>query len=311
MENIPVAGYGESHGHHGEILQGALASPRGTPRPILVTLPCLRYRATARFSPRPGSPLEVRPTARRKAARAVGLTLASLGVPDMGGVLVLNGNIPLRQGLGSSTADVTATIRAVADAFGRRLAPERIARLAVAAESAADALMFGDSALVFAQREGVVVERFARPLPAMEILGIRDPANGSGVDTLAGRPRLYGRWELARFEALLERLRDGISRGDAEAVAAVATLSARLNQRFLAKPRLEALLAMGGRHGAIGIQVAHSGTAMGLLFRQGDREAVGAVKRRLAHWNLATYPIPAALMTVASIPMGDARLLSA
>jgi uncharacterized protein involved in propanediol utilization len=313
LEYIPAAGYGESYGHHGEILQGAVASPRGTPKPVLVTLPCLRYRVTARFFPRPGRPLEVRPQARPKAARAVRLTLSSLDLPGMGGVLVLNGNIPFRQGLGSSTADVTAAIRAVADAFGRTLAPDRIARLAVKAEIASDALMFGEAALVFAQREGVVVERFDKPLPPMEILGLRDPANGPGVDTLSAAPRRYDCRDMARFEALLERLRDGIARGDAETVGSVATISAYLNQRFVGKPRLEDLEAIGRQHGAVGIQVAHSGTAMGLLFRPGHLEAVREAKRELAgqYRNVDAYHIPAALTAIAPCAESEARFVSA
>jgi uncharacterized protein involved in propanediol utilization len=301
MENTPVAGYGESYGHHGEILQGAVTSPQGAPRQVLVTLPCLRYRVAARFFPSPGSPLEIRPGARPKTARAVHLTLSSLGWPDMGGVLVLNGNIPFRQGLGSSTADVTAAIRAVADAFGQTLAPDRIARLAVEAEIASDALMFEEAALVFAQREGIVVERFGQPLPPMEILGIRDPANGPGVNTLAGAPRRYDRRDMARFEALLERLRDGIARGDAETVGSVATLSAHLNQRFVKKPHLGDLESIGRQHGAIGIQIAHSGTVMGLLFRHGHLEALREVKRQLAgrYSSIVACHIPAALTTIA------------
>jgi uncharacterized protein involved in propanediol utilization len=313
MENIPAAGYGKSYGHHGEILQGAVASARGIPRHVLVTLPCLRYRVAARFFPLPGSPLEIRPGARIKAARAVRLTLSSLGLPDMGGLLVLNGNIPFRQGLGSSTADVTAAIRAVADAFGRNLAPDRIARLAVNAEVASDALMFGESALVFAQREGIVVERFDRPLPPMEILGIRDPANGPGVNTLAGAPRRYDRRDMARFEALLEKLRDAIARGDAEAVGSVASSSAHLNQRFVRKPHLEDLESIGRQHGAIGIQVAHSGTVMGLLFRRGHLEAIREVKRELAgrYRNVAACHIPAVLTAIMPCPGKEARFVSA
>jgi uncharacterized protein involved in propanediol utilization len=288
-------GRGESYGHHGEILQGALPSARGTPRPVLVTLPCRRYRVVARFFPAAGSRLQTLPAPRPKAARAALLTLSCLGFAGVGGLLILTGDIPHGHGLGSSTADVTAAIRAIAHACGRRLAPERIARLAAQAEIASDPLMFDGAALVFAPREGAVVERFDKPLPPMELLSVRDPANGGGVDTLGGAPRRYGRKELARCEALLDTLREAIARGDAGSIGSVATASARLNQRFVPKPRLDELEALGRDHGAIGVQVAHSGTVMGLLFAPGQREAVREAMRQLTvrGWNVGASHVPA------------------
>ncbi|MEW6039294.1 MAG: hypothetical protein AB1648_13755 [Pseudomonadota bacterium] len=301
MTHILPMGRGESDGHHGEILQGALPSARGTPRPILVTLPCRSYRVVARFFPAAGSRLQTLPGPRPKAARAALLTLSCLGFSGIGGLLILTGDIPHGHGLGSSTADVTAAIRAIAHACGRSLAPERIARLAVHAEAASDPLMFDGAALVFAQREGVVVERFDKPLPPMELLSVRDPANGRGIDTLGGAARHYDRRETARCEALLEKLRDGIGRGDAGLIGSVATASARLNQRFVPKPRLDELEALGRHHGAIGIQVAHSGTVMGLLFAPGQREAVREAMRQLTvrRWNVGASHVPASALAFA------------
>lgn len=301
MPYLLSMGRGESYGHHGEILQGVIPSAVGIPRPILVTLPCLHYRVTVCFFPAAGNRLQTIPAARPKAARAALLTLSCLGVSGVGGLLFLNGNIPPGQGLGSSSADVTATIRAVADACGQTLAPERIARLAVAAETASDPLMFDGPALVFAQREGFVVERFDNPLPPMELLSVQDPANGSGIDTLSGTPRRYERQEMARCQALLETLRAGIARGDAGLVGAVATASARLNQRFVRKPRLDELEAVGRHHGALGVQVAHSGTVMGLLFRPGDRDAIGAARRQLAArgWKSGLPELPTSAPAIA------------
>lgn len=303
-----ASGQGVAHGHHGEILQGALRPGQGTPIDCLVTLPCIEYQSVATFLPRYLDPLIVIPNNRHKARRAASLTLAHLGFQDVGGILLLSGNIPTRQGLGSSTADVVAAIRAVADALGRRLSPGRIARLAVAAETAADPLMFGTSALLFAQREGRVIERFARPLPPMEILGIRDPANGTGQDTLEGAPRCYDKGELREFEALRAGLATAIAHGDDAAIGAIATRSARLNQRFLYKSNLDRLAALGQAHGALGIQVAHSGTAMGLIFRPLDRDALWDMGKRLraGSWGLATYHIPVASIVPPSGPASNA-----
>lgn len=59
----------------------------------------------------------------------------------------------------------------------------------------------------------------------------------------------------------------------------VATASARINERFLPKPRLTEIEAIGDRFGAIGVQVAHSGTVVGLMFDGRDPGASANIDR--------------------------------
>ncbi|HET9106211.1 MAG TPA: hypothetical protein VFN79_03370, partial [Steroidobacteraceae bacterium] len=51
-----------------------------------------------------------------------------------------------------------------------------------------------------------------------------------------------------------------------ETVARVATASAELNQRFLPLRGFTAIKALAERHQALGVQISHSGTLVGLLF---------------------------------------------
>ena len=57
-------------------------------------------------------------------------------------------------GFGSSTADVTASIRAVAASYGTTVSDAVVGRLAVRAERASDAVMF-DRCVLFAHRRGL------------------------------------------------------------------------------------------------------------------------------------------------------------
>src|ERR1039458_6783440 len=61
-------------------------------------------------------------------------------------------------------------------------------------------------------------------------------------------------------------LRRAITMEDVALLGRVATASARINQRFLPKPSLEFLVEVCQRHGGCGVQVAHSGTVVGLIF---------------------------------------------
>ena len=79
--------------------------------------------------------------------------------------------------------------------------PAEVARIVVEAEAASDNVMF-PTPVLFAQREGVVLEDFRRPLPPIEVVGIDTQRDGS-VDTLDFPPAQYTSAEVEVFTALL------------------------------------------------------------------------------------------------------------
>ncbi|MEO6503595.1 MAG: GHMP kinase, partial [Jatrophihabitantaceae bacterium] len=145
------------------------------------------------------------------------------------------------------------------------LAKEEVARLAVLAECASDSVMIDDQVVLFAQREASVLEVFGLQLPSMLVLGC-DTAPEEEVDTLRLPPAPYDSSEIARFGVLRAALRRAVAKADVALLGRVATASARINQRYLPKPRLETLLRLCAEHGGCGVQVAHSGTVAGLIF---------------------------------------------
>lgn len=278
-------GHGVCAGHHGEIVQGLFHAPHvRDPHPAhdppfargLLTLPCPLFWSSARFIPHesPGGALEVTPPGREKARRAAVLTARHLGL-TCGGRLDIRSNIPPGRGLGSSTADVVAAIRAVADCCGARLSADVVAGLAVQAETAADAVMYAESprseAVLFAQRAGRVIEAFGRPLPPLVVLGFDTAEWGgaglpAGVDTLRLPLPDYTPAHIAEFERLRDLLRRGIRSGDPRMIAEAAVRSAIINQTSLPTPGFADWLRVSEQAGALGAQVAHSGTVVGLLF---------------------------------------------
>ncbi|MEW2268480.1 MULTISPECIES: GHMP family kinase ATP-binding protein [Streptomyces] len=262
--------------HHGEILQGVFPHEGGLTRG-LVTLPCTIYKTHATFMPAPGAELTVSPAWKTKALRAAELTIAAIrpdGEHPVGGHLDLSGDVPLCRGFGSSTSDVLATIWAVKDAFVSALAPEDVARLAVQAELASDSLMFEETSVLFAQRDGEVIEDFGYRMPPVRVLGFgsRPQNNGQGVDTLAFPPASYGTDETRSFAELQAMLRDAIQTKDAALLGAVATASTEINQRHLPIPDLDRIRWIVREVGALGVQAAHSGDIAGILFDRDDRD---------------------------------------
>ncbi len=267
-----VTGTGYAPCHHGEILQGVFLDDEGRRCAGLVTLPMAGPGSSAEFVRRTGTApeaLTVVPADRTKAARAAALAVAECaertGRPPCGGELRLTGDIPVGLGMGSSTSDVIAAVRAVADSYGLRPAPDAVARLAVRAESACDPLMLDGRPVLFAQREGRVLEVLGPALPPLVVVGCT-LGGGAPVDTLSLPVREPGDSDVRAWERMRTRLRRAVATGDVRLLGQVATASARRGQQVLGHQEFDALTAIARRVGAAGVQIAHSGAVAGVLF---------------------------------------------
>ena len=261
----------EAIAHHGELLQGVFEGSDGRLHRGLLTLPFpSQYtRATLWPSLEPG--VRTRPLDRNKARRAVALTFDHLRVSPVGGDLTLESSIAMGHGYGSSTADVVAAIRAAAMAANVHLRRSTVSRLAVEAEDASDAIIYEDRPVLFAHREGFILEHFGDEFPPLIVVGFRDGA-ASTVNTLSLPPARYDSEEIELFRVLRGLASRSIRYQDPSLLGRVATLSARISQRHLPKPGWQRALELTEAANACGLQVAHSGTLFGILF---DGEAAG------------------------------------
>jgi len=268
-----VVGSGAAPSHHGEILQG-MFSVGGQPRNGLVTLPCTLYMSRARFRPDISSLVTVTPRWKTKARRAAEVAIAELGDRRgriAGGRLEIMNPAPVGRGFGSSTSDVLAAIRAVGDAFAVEFTVAEVARIAVVAETASDSLMFENSAVLFAQRDGEIIEDFGKLLPGMHVLGFTTGSDVEIINTLSLTPIAYPPKEIAVFGELRSILREAVTKQDADLVGQVATVSAEVNQRYRPMAGFDRLRQLARESEATGIQVSHSGNIVGLLFKDDDQ----------------------------------------
>ena len=198
-----------------------------------------------------------------KARQAVRATLGFFGETGVEGRLFLDSPLPRGKGMASSTADVSAAICATAAALGRELPPYVVAEIALGVEPS-DGVMIPDIA-VFDHLAGNV-SRTLGPPPPMRVVVLDF---GGSVDTLdfnrvdrKGLLRSLG----PRMAEAVSLIEDGIHRGDPLRVGKGATVSALANQQVLFNPNLEAVMDLSIRVGAVGVNVAHSGSVIGLLF---------------------------------------------
>jgi uncharacterized protein involved in propanediol utilization len=249
---------------HGELFQGVVYDSQNKLHRCLVSLPCPKLHSTGRFAPSDQNGVIVVPEHKEKARRAAELTLRNRSAAFTGGILTIESNISEGKGMGSSTADCTAAVWAVANALQRPLTSHETAKLVVGAEIASGNTMF-ERAVLFAHREGRVLEHYMQPLPRMVALGV-DTDREQIVETLRFPPAVYSTSEIEKFKVLTAALRRAIDAQDVRLLGRVSTASAEINQKFLPKPLFNEIREISRELNALGVAVAHSGTVMTMLF---------------------------------------------
>ena len=210
-----------------------------------------------------GEPPEVGGCANHpKAGEAVRVTLERLGHDRLSAKLSVNNPIPRGKGMGSSTADVAGAIAATGLALGVELQPAAIAEIALSVEPT-DGVMFPGIAM-FDHLAGSIAESLGPP-PPMEIVALDF---GGAVDTVEFNKvdrRPLWRSIQAETSQALELVRAGVQQGDPALVGRGSTISALASQRVLPKPRLAEVNEFASQVGAVGVNVGHSGTIIGIL----------------------------------------------
>ncbi len=240
----------------GELAQGMLGQTY-----FLVACP-VDFFARARVELYRGLPGVRVPPNCAKTAAAVSNTLQYLDSADLGAQVSLGSPIPRSKGLGSSSADLSAAIAATGLALGITLTPRQIGQLALSVEPT-DGVMFPGIAL-FDHRAGALTEELGPP-PPVEIVALDF---GGPVDTVDfNRVDRTDQWQAIRPEtdAALALVREGLTGGDVRLLGRGASRSAQAAQQILFKPRLADVVAFAEAMGAAGVNVAHSGSIIGVL----------------------------------------------
>lgn len=238
-------------GSCGELVQGSV---RGVP--FLVTCPVNLYTKVTitdggTFSRGLGE----------KSQLALERTLEYVGCSCFPYGITLESELPPGKGMASSSADIAAVAIGTAAACGYSLSAVETAKLAASIEPT-DGVFF-PGIVRMNHMTGECLTKLGI-FPRFKI-AIFD--TGGAVDTMAFHERAdlqcLNAANEAQSMAALELLEPPRT---PERIAAAATLSALANQTILAKEALEELAAFGQQLGALGVNTAHSGTILGVLF---------------------------------------------
>ncbi len=174
--------------------------------------------------------------------------------------------IPLAKGMASSTADIAATAVAAAGHLGHTLDEAMLAALCVALEPT-DSTIFRALSL-FDHTTGNT--RIAcEAAPALDILLLESPHTLRTADYHRLTREASLKASAARLDLAWQKVQAACQKRSPALLGEAATLSAIASQDVLPKPGFSALLDIVERLGLYGVNVAHSGSIVGLFL---DRE---------------------------------------
>lgn len=174
-------------------------------------------------------------------------------------------DIPPEKGMASSSADIVGILSGIFYHFEGKIDMEKIARMALSIEPT-DGIMYPEI-VVFDYLQKGLIERLAPPHPSLLKILVVDP--GGAVNTLAFNRRKDLSPIRSSYSKDTEKayrlVKEGLLRNDMNLLGEGSILSALCNQKVLFKKDLEEVIDFSIHRGAVGVNVAHSGTVFGIL----------------------------------------------
>jgi L-threonine kinase len=205
-----------------------------------------------------------------KTIEAADKTLDYFSVNDLKAIVDVESELLTGKGMASSTADITAAILATAVALDKEITPDEIANLALSIEPTDG--VFRQGIVLFDHVNAKIYESLGE-ISGLNILMLD---LGGRVDTLEFNSRTdleeLNRINEPLTKEALEMTRAGIKQHDLELIAKGATLSSQANQRILSKEYFDELLSLIDLEGVLGLNVAHSGRLIGIIYNDQQLE---------------------------------------
>ncbi len=171
--------------------------------------------------------------------------------------------IPIGKGMASSTADLAASAVATVEYLGKVITEEEVAKLCIEIEPT-DSTIFKEITL-FDHINGIFAKKYGF-MPDCKVLLLegREMINTLDFHKLDFKDKLQENEE--NLKIALKYFEKGIENKDIYSIGRGASISAVANQSIIYKKGLEELCELSSMLGAAGINVAHSGSVIGIIY---------------------------------------------
>ncbi|HGH3371537.1 TPA: L-threonine kinase [Kluyvera cryocrescens] len=198
----------------------------------------------------------------------------------------VDSTLPIAKGMASSTADIAATAVATAHHLGHSLDEATLAALCVALEPT-DSTLFRQLTLFDHHHAGTQIA--CATAPHFDLLVLESPVILRTADYHRLPREAALKAHAGELQQAWEKVQNACIQQDASLLGEAATLSAIASQTLLPKPGFSALMALVESCDLYGLNVAHSGSVVGLMLdpRRHDVEYVKwalTQKKLTDHW---------------------------
>lgn len=198
----------------------------------------------------------------------------------------VDSTLPIAKGMASSTADIAATAVAAAHHLGHSLDETTLSGLCVALEPT-DSTLFRQLTLFDHHHAGTQIA--CATAPHFDLLVLESPVLLRTADYHRLPREAALKAHAGALQQAWEKVQNACIQQDASLLGEAATLSAIASQALLPKPGFAALMALVESCDLYGLNVAHSGSVVGLMLdpRRHDVEYVKwalTQKKLTDHW---------------------------
>ncbi|WZL71780.1 hypothetical protein QBE52_11740 [Clostridiaceae bacterium 35-E11] len=223
---------------------------------------------------------------KKKAIQAIYKTLDYFQEPHIIGDHIgvhITSRIPVAKGMASSTADIAATAVATAALLGKTLSEDTLAQICADIEPT-DSTIFKEWTL-FDHLKGVRIKSFEWN-PKLDVLVLEGRDRLNTVNFRKHDFKALRMKNKSKVEEAYKVFQQSFTKKDYALLGKAATMSSLANQNILPKRHLEDIIESAVKVGCYGVNVAHSGTVIGILFdpKKVDKEELYFVlKQNLVH----------------------------
>lgn len=260
---------GIQYGTLGELWQGPYRGEDGSLQIALVTLPCERYRSEVTVERRSGKSAPP-----PKSAEALSRFLEYFDIKEnlSDYSWSVKSNIPHAIGMASSTADILATIYALASLHAIQLRDDHIRDILRGIERS-DPVYCSTAGLYLSKSQQFVCSWNWRPKFQVIYTVLPGTLKTEDVD----ESQLLGFYEehYGAYQESFARMEEGFAFGDNQLIGAASTECGRIAQAFSPLDLFDQFSGIGEKIGAAGVVRAYTGTILGLLFDHKDDSCAG------------------------------------
>lgn len=203
---------------------------------------------------------------------------------ESGWKLEKRSGLPIGKGMSSSTADMIASLQALARFQGRTYSAKELTQLCTRIEPT-DSVAFSDWTVINPLTGELLFQTDWQPDLYVYILEPRKTEWTVDLARMTDCPD----YPSQASESLLEDFKLACQEKDLIKLGQVATTSALLNNTRLPKPYLSEILSLVEERGLLGVNVAHSGTVVGILLTKGQLPAISSLEATFSKGRIGKY----------------------